>query len=318
LDGDRLMIYTLTPNPSVDRSITLPEIRFNSVLRSQQVRLDWGGKGFNVSRSLQQLGIESVAMGWVGGGTGKMLADGLQQMGIQTDFVWVDRDTRTNTMIIEDQGDWHIKVNEPGPPISRDDIEHLFQKVEGYAKRDDLWVLSGSLPPDVPDEFYAKLIELFHLRGARVYLDASGKALKLGCGAGPYLVKPNLFEASQVVGFSIEDLEDAKRAALFFLRMGVDYFALTMGASGLLLATQREMVFAKAPKIQPHNTAGSGDSLLAGMIYAQLHGMELVDVARWGVATGSASVETEGVSEFEVNRVVRLLEEIDSRMIIVM
>lgn len=312
------MIYTLTPNPSVDRSITLPEIRFNSVLRSQQVRLDWGGKGFNVSRSLQQLGIESVALGWVGGGTGKMLADGLQQMGIQTDFVWVDRDTRTNTMIIEDQGDWHIKVNEPGPPISRDDIEYLFQKVEGYAKRDDLWVLSGSLPPDVPDDFYAKLIELFHLRGARVYLDASGQALQLGCGAGPYLVKPNLFEASQVVGFSIEDLEDAKRAALFFLRMGVDYFALTMGASGLLLATQREMVFAKAPKIHARNTAGSGDSLLAGMIYAQLHGMDLVDVARWGVGTGSASVETEGVSEFEINRVVKLLEEIDSRVINVM
>jgi fructose-1-phosphate kinase PfkB-like protein len=151
------MIYTLTPNPSVDRSLTLAEIRFNTVLRTQGLRLDWGGKGFNVSRSLQLFGIESVAMGWVGGGTGKMLADGLQKMGIQTDFVWVDQDTRTNTMIIEAEGDWHIKINEPGPPIAADDIEQMFLKVEGYAKKDDCGCFQGSLPPDVPEDFYARL-----------------------------------------------------------------------------------------------------------------------------------------------------------------
>ncbi len=309
------MIYTLTPNPSVDRSITTAEIRFNNVLRSQGVRLDWGGKGFNVSRSLHQLGIDSIALGWVGGGTGKMLADGLQGMGIQTDFVWVDQDTRTNTMIIEAEGAWHIKVNEPGPPISQADIDHLFLKVEAYARRGDLWVLSGSLPPDVPDDIYEKLVTLFHERGARVYLDASGKALKLGCQAVPFLVKPNLYEASQVVGFSIDDLEDGKRAALSFLRMGIDCFALTMGADGLLLASQHEMVFASPPKVIVRNTTGSGDSLLAGIIYGQSRGLSLVEVARWGVAMGSASVETEGVSEFEIDRVQALLSEVESRVI---
>lgn len=309
------MIYTLTPNPSVDRSLTTAEIRFNTVLRSQAVRLDWGGKGFNVSRSLHQLGIDTVALGWVGGGTGKMLADGLQGMGIATDFVWVDQDTRTNTMIIEAEGTWHIKINEPGPSISPADIEQLFLKVEAYARRDDLWVLSGSLPPDVPENLYARLIMLFHERGARVYLDTSGKALLLGCQAAPYLVKPNVFEASQVVGFSIDDLEDAQRAALFFLRLGVEYFALTMGADGLLLASQREMALAIPPKINVRNTAGSGDSLLAGIIVAQSRGYDLVEVARWGVAMGSASTETEGVSEFDYDRVQALLAEVDAQVI---
>lgn len=309
------MIFTLTPNPSVDRSLTIPEIRFNSVLRTQGLRLDWGGKGFNVSRSLQRFGIESVALGWVGGGTGKMLADGLQMIGIQTDFVWVDQDTRTNTMIIEAEREWHIKINEPGPPISSDDIEHMFLKVEGYAKKDDLWVLSGSLPPDVPEDFYAKLIGLLHQRGARVYLDASGNALQLGCKAGPLLAKPNVPETSLAVGFSIDTQEDAKRAALYFLRMGLDYFALTMGASGMLLASQSEMVLAVPPKTHAKNSAGSGDALLAGLIYAQRHDMNLVDTARWGVATGTASVETEGVSEFEVERVQVLLEQIDAHVI---
>ena len=312
------MIYTLTPNPSIDRSITIPEIRFNSVLRSQNVRLDWGGKGFNVSRSLNLFGIESTAVAWVGGSSGKMLSDGLQRMGIQTDFVWVDEETRTNTMIIEAEGDWHLKVNEPGPPISQSDIDQLFQKVEGYARKGDLWVLSGSLPPDVPESFYAELIKVFKSRGARVYLDASGPALDLGCQAGPYIVKPNIAEAAEILGYAINDQEDAKRAALPFLRMGVAYFALTMGEAGLLLASQQEMVSAKPPKMRVRNAAGSGDALMAGIIYAQMQGWELIDVARWAVATGSASVETVGVSEFGIENIQTLLPEVEARVINVM
>ncbi len=312
------MIYTLTPNPSIDRSLAIPEIRFNSVLRSETVRLDWGGKGFNVSRALAQFGIESTAMAWVGGGTGKMLADGLQRMGIPTDFVWVDEETRTNTMIIEEEGDWHIKVNEPGPSISPEDVNQLMQKAEGFAKKGDLWVLSGSLPPDVPEQFYADLITMFNSRGARVYLDANGPPLRYGCQAKPYLVKPNAYEAAQIVGFTIDDQEDAKRAALPFLRMGVEYFALTMGSQGLLMANQREMVFASPPRMNVHNSAGSGDTAMAAIIYAQLKGMSLEETAQWAVATSAASVETTGVGEFSIERIREILPEVEAKVINVM
>jgi len=312
------MIFTLTPNPSIDRSLTIPQIRFNSVLRSQKTRLDWGGKGFNVSRSLQQFGVDTTAIAWVGGGSGKMLADGIQSLGIQTDFVWVDNDTRTNTRIDEVEGDWYIKVNEPGPPITKDDIDQLFQKVEGYAKKDDIWVLSGSLPPDVPSEFYADLIRLFKSRGAKVYLDTSDSALRYACQAGPFLVKPNASEAGTIVGFEIEDQEDAKRAALPFLRMGIDYLALTMGPMGLLFATQRDMIHAKPPKINVKNESGAGDSLLAALIYGQTKGWEPVEIARWAVATGAAAAETEGVSEFDISRIQEILPEVESKIINVM
>ena len=312
------MIYTLTPNPSIDRTIMIPEIRFNSVLRSDRIRLDLGGKGFNVSRSLHTFGIESLAIAWVGGGSGKILADGLQGLGVQTDFVWVDQDTRGNTMIIEENGDWWIKVNEPGPPISKDAVEQLYKKVEGYAKKGDWWVLSGSLPPDLPVEFYAELIALLNKRGARVYLDARGEALHYGYQAVPYMVKPNIEEASHIVGFEAADQEDAKRAALPFLRMGVSIFALTMGSMGLLLATQREMVFAKGPKVIAHNTAGSGDALLAALLYAEQHGKNLAEMAAWAVATGAASAETEGVSEFDLRRVQTLVPDIEVKIINIM
>jgi 1-phosphofructokinase family hexose kinase len=309
------MIFTLTPNPSVDRSVNVPEIRFNAVLRSRKIRLDWGGKGFNVSRSLQQFGIESIVLAWVGGGSGKMLADGLQHLGIQTDFVWVDEDTRTNTMIFENQGDWHVKVNEPGPSISSDAIEQMILKVEGYAKNGDIWILSGSLPPDVPEDVYANLIRVLKSHGAQGYLDANGAALRYGCQAVPFLVKPNVVEASKVVGFTIDDQEDAKRAALPFLRMGIDIFALTLNTVDLLIASQHEMVFAASPRVTVRNATGAGDSLMAGMIYAQTKGMDLIEVARWAVATGAASVESEGVSEFDINRVQELLSSVDSKII---
>jgi 1-phosphofructokinase len=309
------MIFTLTPNPSVDRSVNVQEIRFNTVLRSRKIRLDWGGKGFNVSRSLQQFGIESIILAWVGGGSGKMLADGLQHLGIQTDFVWVDEDTRTNTMIFENEGDWHVKVNEPGPSISSDAIDQMMLKVEGYAKKGDIWILSGSLPPDVPENFYANLIQLLKSRGAQVYLDAHGAALRYGCQAIPFLVMSNVVEASKVVGFSIDDQEDAKRAALPFLRMGIGIFALKLGTTDLLIASQHEMVFATSPRLTVRNATGAGDSLMAGMIYAQSKEMNLVEVARWAVATGAASVESEGVSEFDINRVQELLPAVDSKII---
>lgn len=312
------MIYTITPNPCIDRTIKVPEIQFNAVLRSEKIGLDLGGKGFNVSRSLKQLGVESLAIAWVGGGTGKMLSDGLQSMGIQTDFVWVDEDTRTNTMIIEETNDWHIKVNEPGPTICQEDIEQLVQKIDSYARKDDIWVLSGSLPPQVPISFYADVIQRIHLRGGRVYLDASGPPLREGLGSKPYLVKPNVTEASEIVGFHIADEDDAKRAMLPFLRMGVTSCALTMGAGGLLLATQDQMVQAVPPKVVVRNATGSGDSLMAGLIYAQLQDWDLVEIARWAVATATASVETEGVSEFDPARIHELLPEIESKVINVM
>jgi len=310
------MIFTLTPNPSIDRSLTVPEISFNNVIRVQKVRLDWGGKGFNVSRSLKEFGIESMVIAWVGGGSGKMLADGIQSMGIPTDFVWVEQNTRTNTLIFESQSDWRVKVNEPGPHITSDDIDQMLLKVQTNARKGDIWLLSGSLPLDVPEDFYADLIMLLKSRGALVYLDANGNPLRYGCEAVPTLVKPDPKEAAKIVGFSIEDIEDAKRAALPFLRMGISFFALSLNNDKeLLLASQRKMVHAVAPKLICRNATGAGDALFAGLLYAQMQEMELVEVARWAVATAAASMETEGVSVFNIDRIKSLLQDVDSKII---
>ena len=312
------MIITLTPNPSVDRTTSIPQIRFNEILRTNNVRLDWGGKGFNVSRSLRVFGLDSLALGWVGGGAGRMLEDGLNKLGIQTDFVWVSEDTRTNTIIMEESGEWYVKVNEPGPHIPEQAIQELLEQAETYAHEEDIWVASGSLPQDVSEDFYARLIKLLKPKGVKVFFDANANVLQLGCAEGPYLVKPNAEEAEAFVGFSIKNHEDGKRAALPFLRLGISYVALTIGDLGLLLASQKQMVLAVPPKVPVRNATGAGDSLMAGLIAAFSQELPLEEVARWGAAAGTVSVMYEGISQISMDAIEKMLPRVESRVINVM
>ncbi len=312
------MIVTLTPNPSVDRTLTIPEIRFNTVLRSQSLRLDWGGKGFNVSRCLMAMGVETVAMAWLGGGSGKMIADGLEKLGIKTEIIWVEEETRTSTQILEESGSWYVKVNEPGPVISAEAIAQLMQQVDEYARKGDIWVLSGSLPPDVPLDFYAALIVRLKNRGVKVFLDSSDEALKHGVESAPFLLKINADEVGDLISSKIEDQSDAKRAVLPFLRRGIQYVALTLGDMGMLLASQKEMVMASPPEVTVRNVTGAGDATMAGLIYALQNNLPIVDVARWAVAAGTTSVMFTGVSEMPMSSVKEIYEKVESKIVNVM
>src|SRR5260221_619446 len=131
------MIYTLTLNPAIDREYTVSGLQFDTVLRADKVQTDLGGKGFNVSRLLQSLGVSSTALGFVGGKAGELLQEGLHALGISTDFVWVTEETRTNVSLVMPSGEHYIKVNEPGPRIEADKLRGLFAKIESLAQPGD-------------------------------------------------------------------------------------------------------------------------------------------------------------------------------------
>ena len=296
-------IVTVTPNPALDRTLTVECMQFNEMTRATASRLDWGGKGFNVSRALRALGAESVAMGFVGA-TGQMLECGLKEEGITTDFVQVAGETRTNTVVTDADGGRYIKVNEVGPMVRAAELATFLNQVRERVRPADLWVLSGSLPPGVPPDFYAQLIGLVQAGGARALLDTSGEPLRLGCAAGPYLVKPNVAEAEEVTGREIHSTADRLAAAKFFLRQGTELAALSLGADGLLLASEQSAVWARPPNVQARNPVGAGDALLAGIAWAvacpesgrREKEMPLEEMARWGVACGKAAAVREGVS----------------------
>ena len=306
------MIHTVTLNPSLDRTLTVPQFRYDEMVPASHHRLDWGGKGANVSRTLQALGAESIALGFAGGDTGRMLQRGLRGLGITTDLVPLSGDTRTNTVIIESATGQYIKVNEAGPAVQPAEQAALLDRIHGYLHRGDprhdLWVLAGSLPPGLPGSIYGDLIETVQASGARALLDASGEPLRQGCAAAPFLVKPNAAEAIEFAKAALppdhpswaegDNLDDVQSLSLArpFLDSGVQLVALSLGAGGLLLASEQQAVRATLPPVEVRNPVGAGDALLAALAWALERDLSLEEAARWGVAVGTAAARDEGVA----------------------
>ena len=309
------MIITLTANPSVDRTLQVPKIRFNEILRTNKARLDWGGKGFNVSRALRVIDYNSLALAWVGGGTGRMLENGLNKLGITTDFVWVEEETRTNTLAREEDGEWYIRLNEPGPHIPPHSVELLFEKSRSYARGGDIWVVSGSLPQDVDDNFYAEMITMLKDNDVRVFFDSSGEPFKKGLESRPFLVNLDVDDAENNFGFAIRNYEDAKRAALILLRQEVEYIAIWLYEQGLLLATQHEMFLAVPPKIRPRGVTGTRDALMAGLVHGFESRLPLIEVARWGAAYAAAWRAQDAFSTITREDIASFLPRVDTRVV---
>jgi len=290
------MIYTITLNPAVDRELVVPAIEFDSVLRAIDWNVDYGGKGFNVSRLLVSLGTPSIAVGFAGGRSGELLRDGLHSLGIQTDFVWVEGETRTNVSIVSQSENRYVKANEPGPKISTENQQKLLDKVRELAQLGDWWVLAGSLPPGVSDTIYAQIIQILNAKGAKAILDASGPALLHGCKAGPYLVKPNSFEAHQLTGLPVDNLEQVIEAANAILKMGPAHIVVSMGKDGALLIEDGKAKIAKSPKIEERNPIGAGDSMVGGLVWGLQQDLPLNEALRWGIACGAATASLTGTA----------------------
>lgn len=290
------MIYTITLNPAVDRELTVPIIEYDSVLRATSWRVDYGGKGFNVSRMLRALDTDSVALGFAGGRSGELLCSGLASLDIGTDFVWVKGETRTNVSITTEIHDHYIKVNEPGPTISTAEQMALVQKVRQLAQSGDWWVLAGSLPPDVPSSIYMQLIGDIQAAGARVILDTSGAALHDGCQARPFLAKPNEIEAHKLTGLPVNTTFEIATVAQAIQHTGVANVVISLGKKGALLADEQQVWLAASPSIIEKNPIGAGDSMVGGLVWGLNEGMSLSESLRWGIACGAATASMDGTA----------------------
>jgi len=309
------MIYTLTLNPAVDRELTVPEIVFDDVLRASSGRVDYGGKGFNVSRMLAVLGAETVALGFAGGRSGQLLAEGLAGLGIETDFIWIDGETRTNVSIVAADHSHYIKVNEAGPTISVAEQQALMVKIRALVKAGDWWVLAGSLPPGVPGTAYAKIIQIVLNAGAYAILDSSGEALRLGCAARPTLVKPNASEASILTNRVVTTTDQIAAAAEAIRVTGAGNVIISLGEEGALLASAAGYWQAISPAIHERNPIGAGDSMVGGLVWAMSQNAPPDEVLRWGVACGAATAATGGTGLGALEEIAALVEKVEIRAI---
>jgi 1-phosphofructokinase family hexose kinase len=288
------MIYTLTLNPAIDRELTVAEVEFDTVLSAIKSQVDFGGKGFNVSRLLKSLDMPSMALGFVGGRTGERLRHGLEALDIHTDFVSISGETRTNVSVVTERHDHYIKVNEKGPLVEEAQQRELLNKIEETAQAGDWWVLAGSLPPGVPDSFYAQITEILNQRQAITILDTTGESLRLSCQAKPFLVKPNAEEAHRLTGLPVETAAQIAIVAAEIRKMGAQNVVISLGKNGALLQTDDCNWLVHSPKIKEKNPIGAGDSMVGGLVWALAQGYPLKDSLGWGAASGAATASLSG------------------------
>ena len=282
------MILTLTLNPSLDRTIEVPELVRGALVRASGTRLDPGGKGVNVARALAAHKLPTCAVVPRGGPEGRQLCELLEEEGIDVCAVPVTGHTRSNVSLVEPDGEV-TKINEPGGELGQDDLERIVKAVLDTSSSSpasaDWVVASGSLPPGVPDTFYRELGARLTERGVRFVVDTSGPALTAALSAAPALVKPNREELAESVGFGIHTLGDAVRAAEILRDKGAQTVLASLGADGAVLVDEQGVRYGESPVDRGRSAVGAGDAMLAGYLAGGVTGRDaLVEALSWGAA----------------------------------
>ncbi len=304
------MILCLNLNAAIDKTIVVSSFEINKIHRPESVLALAGGKGCNVARALKTLGEEPIICGWVGGFAGQFIEKELHQEGIQTDFVLTDFESRTCTSILDHENQTLTEIYERGEPVPADKVEHLRDHIRTIIGKYQAVTLSGSLPPGVPVDFYAGVIEIAREAGVMTFLDTSGDALRKGVEAGPFFVKPNESEARVLLGLQPDETFDfAQGAAEISKEFGTNVL-LSLGAEGAVVAKGQEIFVAKNPTVEAKSAVGSGDCTLAGVTYGVLHGFSLEESIIRGVAAGTANTLTIGAGQFKLVDFERLCEQV--------
>jgi 1-phosphofructokinase family hexose kinase len=251
------MIITVTPNPAVDRTVAVPALVRGEVLRASAPVVEASGKGVNVAKALLANGHAAKAV---------LVSDGqlaylLRAAGVPFEAAMIDQAVRTNVSLLEPDGTV-TKVNEPGPELSEEERRRLLDMTLAAGGR--LIAASGSLPPGVPSDFYAELVDQATVR---VAVDTSGPALKAVLPARPWLVKPNLDELAELVGRRPQTLADVVEAAH---SIEAETVLVSLGVDGALLLGRNGAVHGEVVVDRPRNTVGAGDALLAGFLVGGL------------------------------------------------
>ena len=309
------MIYTVTLNPALDKTVEIPGMALDTVNRITEMRTDPGGKGINVSKVIAKLGGDSRAVGILGGESGRTLEKLLENENFTTQFRFVEGQTRTNIKIIDRERHTNTDINEPGLTVSPADLDALLRDLLGMVREGDIVVLAGSLPQGAPQDTYRVWTAACREKGARVCLDADGVLLAEGLKAAPYLIKPNEDELSRLVGHRLTDTDELIAEGRRLLKGGVTRVVISLGERGALYLRGNEVLYAEGLSVPVGSTVGAGDSVVAALAYADSLGMSDEDAVRLSTATGAANVMCSGTQPAEREAVEKLLPQVKIRRI---
>ncbi|WP_141591277.1 MULTISPECIES: 1-phosphofructokinase family hexose kinase [unclassified Myxococcus] len=288
-------IVTLTLNPTIDVATSVPEVTPEHKLRCGPVRRDPGGGGINVARVVRELGGEAIAVYTRGGATGSQLEELLEEKGLLRRSVPLQDATRESFTVAEGTGAREYRFILPGPTLSEREWQRCLDALEDVAVGAAFIVASGSLAPGVPEDFYARVARLGKRLAVRVVVDTNGPPLRAALEEGVFMAKPNRRELRDLSGASVEDFATQAAAARELVAQGrAEVLAVSMGADGALVTTRTAQFRATPPPVRTYSSVGAGDSFVAGMTLALARGQSTEDALRWGIASGTAALLTQG------------------------
>ena len=304
-------IVTLTINPAIDIFVNVGRVEPARKLRCSAPKRDPGGGGINVARVAHRLGSSVVAIYPTGGAIGKLLHRLVEREGIDSLVTPSHVETRENFTAYEETTGEQYRFVVPGSTLHRAEWEAVLDKLTTLLEKPRFVVASGSVPPGVPEDFFARVAQRAKQLGAQCVIDTSGPALQAALMEGVSLIKPNLAELSELLGLPL-DSDIARLAACRKLTADgrTKAVALTLGEQGALLVTAEKALRAQPLAIKAVSTVGAGDSFLGGLVAALSSGEPLQQAFRVAVAAGSAAALSPGTELCRDEDVQRLLPQV--------
>ena len=304
------MILTVTLNTSIDKLYLLESVHPETVMRVKEVHNTAGGKGLNVSRVAAKLGEPVTAMGFVGGFNGQYLESLAARPLVRCAFTHVQGETRSCVNCWDLSTGRSTEYLEPGEPVTPGDVGRFLADFGARLPEADVVTVSGSVPRGVPEDFYCELIRRCRAAGVPVLVDTSGSRLVAAVKEKPLFIKPNEDEIAQLTGIPFTGMESAVSALSGLRDSGIPYAVLSMGAEGALLACGLGVFHGKPPRIEPRNTVGCGDSMVAGFAVGFARKLPVEETFRMALAVSAANALSLFTGDFDPGDYEKLYSEV--------
>ena len=291
------MVLVVGLNPAIDRILTVPNFVVGATLKAQSVQTLAAGKAMNVAVVLQLLGLQVAYTGFVGREDEAFFR--ARAEGIECNLLKVEGRTRVDTTVIDPARNTETHVRELGFTVSGEDLKRFLAVFTGLLVRADFVVLSGSVPPGVPETTYAELVGLCRARHIRTLLDTSGGALVLGTAAMPSCLKPNAEELRELTAVHAADVRQMAALGRTLLKGSTQAVAITLGAEGAVMVDREKAISGKASVPRVVNTVGCGDAFVAGWVAKLVSGSPLREQLREALAVAGANAMTNGAGVIE-------------------
>lgn len=287
-------IITVTFSPCIDKSASVEKLIPEKKLRCSMPKLEPGGGGINVARAIKKLGGEATAIYPSGGYTGKFFDKLLENEGVPSVVIETENETRENIVVLEESTNQQFRFGMPGTVLKEKEWQDILDAID-QIKDVKFIVVSGSLPPGVPKNVFARIGAIAKNKKAKFIADTSGDPLKYAVDEGVYLIKPNLGELSSLAGKEyLQDDEIAGVAREIINKGKCEAIIVSMGKRGAMLVTKDIIKTISSPPAKKKSTVGAGDSMVAGIVLGLSQNKSLIEAAQYGVACGTAATMNPG------------------------